>query len=143
MREILFRGLVRRKGEKVNMAGVPLPSKWVYGGVFPQNKGGSYSIIYTYEPLDKWPVYAETVGQYIGVVDGLGQRIFEGDLITSMRSEKNPVYYQVCYSERIAGFVAVAPGQKMVPAMNYGSMKNYKVVGNIYDDPELLEGAKE
>ena len=41
MREILFRGQLRRKGEKVNMAGEPLPSIWKYGGVSQIKPGGA------------------------------------------------------------------------------------------------------
>ena len=68
-REILFRGQMRKKGEKVNLADEPLEGIWVYGGIFPQNEGGDFSIIYTYEPIDKRVVYADTVGQYTGLHD--------------------------------------------------------------------------
>ena len=33
MREILFRGQTRKKGEKVSLDGTPVDSNWVYGGV--------------------------------------------------------------------------------------------------------------
>lgn len=75
MREILFRGQLRRKGEKVNMAGEPLPSIWKYGGC-AQYGGGA--VIYQAEPeIKKSPVYADTVGQYTGLTDKNGVKIFE------------------------------------------------------------------
>lgn len=39
-KNILFRGQTRKKGEKVTMSGTPIPSNWVFGGIFPQNNGG-------------------------------------------------------------------------------------------------------
>lgn len=134
MREILFRGQVRRKGEKVNLAGVPLPSKWVFGGIFPQTNGGSYSIIYTYEPLDKWPVYAETVGQSTGLKDRNGHTIFEGDIILdTVTGEK----YEILYN--FGGFV-MADKNRFFHGLSLRLDTDYEITGNIYDDPELLKG---
>lgn len=33
MRTIKFRGMTRRKGEKVRLDGTPIDGNWVYGGV--------------------------------------------------------------------------------------------------------------
>ena len=66
-KNILFRGQTRKKGEKVTMSGTPIPSNWVFGGIFPQNNGGDFAIIYQQDPeIQKFPVYAETVCQYTG-----------------------------------------------------------------------------
>ena len=53
MRDLLFRGQTRRKGERVLMNGKPIDANWVYGGIF-QGKG-DFSVIYTYEPIKKMP----------------------------------------------------------------------------------------
>ena len=82
-RKILFRGQTRHKGEKTSISGTPLPGVWVMGGIFPQNKGYDYAIIYSQDPkVEKHVVYAETVGQYTGVDDVLGTPVFEDDIIT-------------------------------------------------------------
>lgn len=138
MREILFRGQTRRKGEKVNMRGQPIPGNWVYGGIFPQTNGGSYSIIYTYEPLDKWPVYAETVGQYTGLMDRRFQRIFEGDVIRHYNDRSNTSAFAVgvvYWEQSDCSFKQKDVGTGRVYTLS--PTCNYEVIGNIYDNPEL------
>ena len=44
-RKILFRGQVRRKGDRTSISSEPLPGVWVLGGVFPQNKGYDYAML--------------------------------------------------------------------------------------------------
>lgn len=80
-RTILFRGQTRRKGERTSISGIPLPGIWVAGGVFPQNKGYDYAIIYQQNPkVEKYVVHADTIGQYTGINDSLGNFIFEDSL---------------------------------------------------------------
>lgn len=88
-KNILFRGQTRKKGEKVTMSGTPIPSNWVFGGIFPQNNGGDFAIIYQQDPeIQKFPVYAETVCQYTGKNDKYGGKIFESILPSTEPSEK-------------------------------------------------------
>ena len=145
MREILFRGQTRRYGEKVNMTGDKLPSNWVYGGIFPQNNDGDFAIIYQQEPdIEKFPVYADTVGQYTGVKDKNGIKVFEGDIIqvrfeTDAESPNEPTVwcenYEVYFDDR--------SHEWRVRAFGYDeSLWEYdegcEVAGNIYDNPELI-----
>lgn len=144
MREILFRGQTRRYGEKIKMNGEKVKSNWVYGGIFPQNKGGDFAIIYQQEStIKKYPVYADTVGQYTGMLDKNGKKIFEGDIVRN----KNK-YFQ------FVGIVKYQNGQFMVDWKLHQRVSNGvisstvthhlgnadEVIGNIYDNPELVEG---
>ena len=108
-RTILFRGQTRRKGERTSISGIPLPGIWVAGGVFPQNKGYDYAIIYQQNPkVEKYVVHADTIGQYTGINDSLGNFIFEDDIITfwlkndATRTRRKGV---VEYSESSARFM--------------------------------------
>lgn len=137
MRDLLFRGQTRKKGEKVFMDGRPVDANWVYGGIF-QGKG-DFSVIYTYEPIEKRPVYTDTVGQYTGINDKNGTKVFEGDIL------KFGKYLYVVEWE---------DGSLCAFQKNYlkdGISEIYKpvrvladagaeVIGNIYENPELLEG---
>lgn len=128
MREILFRG---------KMKYLNLPHKkgdWVYGNYVEFNDGDrTIHCIYGYGD-----VILETVGQYTGLTDKNGVKIFEGDIIKG----KEKTAYTVEYCSGIASFCARAASpspQKMLPCMTNGTMKYYKVIGNIHDNPELLK----
>lgn len=130
MREILFRGLHRRKGEKVRMDGTPVESMWVYGGYCQYNE--ERGIIYQAEPnICKYSVYADSVGQYTGLNDKNGVRIFEGDILESDGGNKgyivfvNGAFMKSCVSEKFPFSIRADVN---------------KVIGNIYDNPELIGG---
>lgn len=138
-RTILFRGQTRHKGDRTSMSGEPLPGVWVMGGVFPQNKGYDYAIIYQQEPkVEKYVVYAETVGQYTGIIDVIGTKIFEGDIITFWwrADTKHMQRYKgtVKYDETLASFTVVScePRGLVAPVFLW-NCTDIHVVGNVFD----------
>ncbi len=81
----------------------------------------------------------KTIGQYTGLTDRNGVKIFEGDIIKG----KGGIVYAVEYSQNIAGYISRGFGVLSCPCMNIGTMKYYEVIGNIHDNPELLNPAGE
>ncbi len=124
--EILFRGQTRKLGEEVTMDGKPLPGNWVYGGIFPGS--GDYTILYTYEPIQKLCVYTETVGQYIGKMDKNDTRIFTGDIVR-FHGMDHVVVFNNCRFVMIGCLGSHNPGKYL--------SEHLEVVGNRFDNPEL------
>lgn len=141
MRTIKFRGMTRRKGEKVRLDGTPIDGNWVYGGVFFNNDGGDFSIIYQQEPkIEKFPVYSDTVGQFTELHDKNGKEIYEGDVVF------------VTDDDGCSGQVDTGIGEVVfLEGLWYidGRVSNglydinrcycIEVIGNIYENPELLQ----
>ena len=146
MRDILFRGQTRRKGEYiVNMAGDKCESHWVYGGIFPQNKDGDFAIIYQQEPeIRKFTVYADTVGQYTGLTDKNGRKIFEGDIVVFADFFNDEIHRGVVYWCDLAFWFdcTETEGDEGIYSLAYISANILEVIGNTYDNPELLEVKK-
>lgn len=136
-REILFRGkdLQERNG-------------WMYGFFYKsdfnkrERESGKATLIFTpncdtfiYVPEyhNSWMVKPETVGQYTGLTDKNGTRIFEGDVI-KRRGENFIVYWD----EECAGFY---PFYDQDNPIGYGVIgEESEVIGNIHDNLELLKG---
>lgn len=142
MREILYRGQTRKKGEKVRLDGTPIDGNWVYGGVAQFNE--ERAIIYQTEPeFHKFPVYADTVGQYTGLKDKNGKRIFEHDVVRRFNSKgKEIMRYIVKWCDECCMFALSYCGDDMEYDTDFTvfSGTELEVIGNETDNPELLRG---
>lgn len=144
-REILFRGQNRKNGEKVAIGtSEKLPGHWVYGGIYPGE--GDFSIIYGCESAEeqtacnikKWTVYSDTVGQYTGLTDKNGVKIFEGDI---MEFDAYGIHYCGVVTI-ISANASISCGEKAAPFLDH-AIDRYgaRIIGNIHDNPELLKEA--
>jgi uncharacterized phage protein (TIGR01671 family) len=128
MREILFRGKRTDNGE------------WVYGYVCCHGwtgKENTYIIVPHYgDVLYSIEVDPETVGQYTGLKDKNGTKIFEGDIVL-LKGYDEP--YQVVFDESC--FQAYSDSVRY--AMDNFYAHDIEVIGNIYDNPELLGGKED
>lgn len=80
-------------------------------------------------------VIPETVGQYTGVTDINNRKIFEGDIVKSYNAagEMDGIGV-VHWSDLFAGW-HIAKNRSMYS----GHIAFYEVIGNVHDNPELLE----
>lgn len=125
MREILFRGKRIENGE------------WVYGSLVLWYDG-SISIETGVYDAPMYAVDPATIGQYAGLTDKNGKRIFEGDLITIPGSKRQGLPAPVTWSNFDARFEVCRRGFN--PICLDGDEGIYEVIGNIHDNYEFLEG---
>lgn len=110
--------------------------------------------IYCPDDCCNYDVYTETIRQCTGLKDRNGKRIYEGDILQSeeypFKNEKGynyaaevlwddasaTFYY---YTFRISNNVA---GRSTGNTGELNEYEDWKVIGNIYENPELLTGAE-
>jgi uncharacterized phage protein (TIGR01671 family) len=140
MREILFRGKLIRDINPQKPAG-----SWVYGGYYLLKNG---ACIHEDNACIGLFVDPETVGEYTGLKDRDGKRIFEGDIIESVDVPR-PARFEVVFnlqddSREISDGTQSAEfclkdGEGEYMCFFRG--KKMRIIGNIHDAPELLKGA--
>lgn len=136
MREILFRG----KRED---------NQWEYGNYYIAEKldksGVEYFIIDIDAEGSQHYVIPETVGQYTGLTDKKGKKIFEGDIAKFRRFENNYIG-KIVFNYKTAGFefwwnvIVGAYGEKARHTANLSVCDEIEVIGNIHDNLDLLKG---
>jgi hypothetical protein len=124
MREILFRG------------------KKVINGEWAESKCPTATMSCGVERYDFIP---ETVGQFTGLTDKNGKKIFEGDIFVDVDGHMDGIPRMVVWDEWNMEFQAPLVKRHWAYGYNETSLKmnrycNIEVIGTIHDNPELLEG---
>ena len=125
MREILFRGKIIEPCE--------YQGQWLEGFYAVEN-GKPFIAIPKENGLNGFYCDPETIGQYTGLKDLHGTRIFEGDVVKSIAA-----WYVVEFENGGYGLRPFGKG-KLIPIMGHGNFNEneVEVIGNIYDNPELM-----
>ena len=120
MREILFRG--KRKDIDCWETGYYSDYCWT------DDTTSYYINGFEYE------VYPETIGQYTGLTDISGKKIFEGDIMKTAVTGLNQHIGVVTFSDG-------AFGLRCEDGRGYFCFVagNYSIIGNIHDNPELMD----
>lgn len=136
MKEILFRGKRYDNGE------------WVYGDYWHLPEKNFYCIS---DKEFNRKVTSETVGQYTGLTDKNGRKIFEGDILQGFWYCEG-VRAKVVWIDDAASFGILYSFRKSGEKTAWLNSSWYKftsespcfpeIIGNIYDNPELLEVTK-
>ena len=143
MREILFRGKMDN-------------GEWVYGSfcmdALEQFNGlcGVDGFIRLYDKakgkMQTYEVDRETVGQYTGLMDKNGKRIFEGDIVAQnwydYDEPRDDSFGKVVFCEYDCSFSVMDVNKDgFMPLGRCGSYHwEVEVIGNVHDNQELLKG---
>ncbi len=132
MRTIKFRGKSLRSGE------------WFYGNLFDKDTQGRTHITTTRKGC--LCIDPDTVGQFIGLKDMSGKEIYEGDIIVVKGEYERVVLWDEMgwalmpceyYHDKMFWVMNIQH-----PGMDWWKLfaNEIEIVGNIYDNTELLKG---
>lgn len=147
MRDILFRGFYEKENgtEKVFYNGKWHKGMWVEGCYF-MAKDNKYNILHYISEIKGEQIFKiipETVGQYTGLQDKRGAKIFEGDIIKD--TEGNELLVVEGSTAFGFDFRYIKDDDVYVTAFDIGinddctNLTSAVVIGNIHDNPELLQ----
>ena len=144
MRDYLFKAKRKDNGE------------WVEGFYLHHresltDKGDHYIVVALGFGFDWYSVDPDTIGQYTGLKDKNGKRIFEGDIVHYLyepgagywNSDQHSVIEWKStgfFMRGIMGTNKYACSTGWLVSTPHGDGKCFEVIGNIYDNPELAEG---
>ena len=138
MRKILFRGKTEQLGD------------WIEGSLVIGRDLESGQLEYLIAPLSAYytevkKVMPETVGQYTGLTDNNGTKIFEGDVgrykqTDGAKINGNPIICigKVVYNEKTVSFAIDSKDEIGAKNYDYFPIKDFEIIGNIHDNPGLL-----
>ena len=130
MREILFRGKEVKS------------SDWYYGDIFHSSMNVDTARIHDYINRANVEIIPDTLGQYTGLTDKNGVKIFEGDVVRISEDYYDGLHYsgnEVYYSDG-AFCVEYETPEYDVTSIGFLVREGVEVevIGNIYDNPELI-----
>ena len=125
MREYLFHGKRVDNGE------------WVEGYLGYNKVRKQYYIM---DDVDSFPipVHKESVGEYTGIKDKNGRKIFEDDIIQRVWYD-HPTVYRVIFDELLAAFIGEVKPYGQFTTFD-GDGEHFEVIGNVFENADLLEG---
>lgn len=140
MREILFRGKAINRDKGYHLTEYK-NGEWVYGLVtklYDEQFKSLPAEMTNTNGIRGIEIDYKTIGQYTGLNDKNGTKIFEGDILKFINSDNETSYYDVVYSEVDCRWIIRQNGISQ-DVLDKFVERYMTVADNIYDSPELLE----
>ena len=129
---------------KIKFRGLSFDKGWIYGNLIKsaQSTWIRESDYYNFK------VKTETVGQYTGLHDKNGKEIYEGDIIHINDEFLNEFNYLIEWNEEYLRYYLYSVDKEKLNKLGgileaHLNSLEVEVIGNIYDNPELLGGEDE
>lgn len=138
MREIKFRA---KRTDSLN-------NEWIYGSYMDSYFSSRFGLVtaiffndYEICKTFRIPVLKDTVGQFTGLKDKNGKEIYEGDILKTKYNKRDFIVW-IKYDEEYAQFVTRC-AEFILDEEPLGDLyeSRMEVIGNVYENPELLKGA--
>lgn len=132
---------IKFRGQQINT------KKWIHGYLYREK--GLYLICENIRYAEKEPILLDTVGQFTGLHDKNGKEIYEGDIVLyedwkmAYEGGGNDSFINkgiVEYCEDNCCYNVTERQTVDITDVLYKDNEDLEVIGNIYDNPELLGG---
>lgn len=119
------------------MGGIRKNKRWLYG--YYVVNGGEHFIspgafVNPFELYEDYVVDADTVGQYTGLKDAKGVKIFEGDILVF-----GLWLAVVLWNEELSTFALQFQFEDKVCLTQLGKWQTMTIIGNVTENPELIK----
>lgn len=141
MREFLFRGKATNREKWRAYRTSYKNGDWVYGFLTDAENYAGFSEMINTNGVSGIEVDKNTVGQFIGLTDKNGTKIFEGDIIKHYNRVDDPTSFdvgRVFWDSTKCRWLRTSQERDYNPEIWSSSAKGYVIIGNVYDNPELI-----